>query len=83
MQLARIVLCISMADVIGSWPDTAERERDPDAPWKRYGYDRKWATACGRILRALALALGLPRNSELVTGPHVRCSDQRDPESHR
>jgi hypothetical protein len=86
LQLARIVLCVSMVDVIGSWPAESsssgsgrDRESDPAAPWTRFGYDRQWATVCGRIMRKLASALGLPRSSELVTGPHVRCSDQRDP----
>lgn len=76
MQLARIVLCISMADVIGSWPPETDAANDVKGPWQRYGYAKKWASVCSRILRAVATTIGLPRNSELVTMiAHIKCHD--------
>lgn len=74
--LAKIVLCVSMADVVGSRP-LEQGDEDPQCPWQRYGYPKKWATACVRILRALAVAIGLPRDSELITGVHITCRDHK------
>jgi hypothetical protein len=66
VALARICLAVSMADVVGAWPEDVG-ESAPDSPWQRLGYPWKWAPAVGRILRAVARRIGLDPADALIT----------------